>query len=94
MVVTCVVVYSVIRCQCVNTFTPQQTVGRSCMSWPRRTGRLKQHQLHCTRSAAVMGHLHARPATENSRNAVYPLVVELAPLSAALPVVVLSGEPQ
>lgn len=30
----------------------------------------------------------ARPATENNRNAVYPLVVELAPLSAALPVVV------
>jgi len=30
----------------------------------------------------------ARPATENNKNAVYPLVVELAPLSAALPVVV------
>jgi len=32
--------------------------------------------------------MKARPATENNRNAVYPLVVELAPLSAALPVVV------
>ena len=42
----------------------------------------------------VMGHLQARPATENSRNAVYPLVVDLAPLSAALPVVVLFGEAQ
>jgi len=53
----------------------------------------EQHQLHWTRSAAVVDHLQARPATENSRNAVCPLVVELAPLSAALPVV-LFGEPQ
>jgi hypothetical protein len=39
-----------------------------------------------------MNYSQARPATENNRNAVYPLVVELAPLSAALPVVVLFGE--
>ena len=45
-------------------------------------------------SSTVIGHLQARPATENSRNAVYPLVVDLAPLSAALPVVVLFGEAQ
>jgi len=44
--------------------------------------------------AAAMDHLQARPATENNKNAVYPLVVELAPLSAALPVVVLFEEPQ
>ena len=39
--------------------------------------------------ATVVDRLQARPATENNKNAVYPLVVELAPLSAALPVVVL-----
>ena len=44
--------------------------------------------------ATVVDHLQARPATENNKNAVYPLVVELAPLSAALPVVVLFEEPQ
>jgi len=37
---------------------------------------------------APMKRTNARPATENNRNAVYPLVVDLAPLSAALPVVV------
>ena len=43
---------------------------------------------------ALIGHLQARPATENNRNAVYPLVVELAPFTAALPIVVLFEEPQ
>ena len=42
----------------------------------------------------MIDHSQARPATENNRNAVYPLVVELAPLSAALPVVVLFEGPQ
>jgi len=37
---------------------------------------------------APTNRMKARPATENNKNAVYPLVVELAPLSAALPVVV------
>lgn len=54
----------------------------------------KYHQSRRTRAVTVLDHLQARPATENNKNAVYPLVVELAPLSAALPVVVLFAVPQ
>lgn len=51
MVVTCVVVYSVIRSPCVNTFTPRRTVEQPYMSWPQRNGRLKQRQTYWTRGA-------------------------------------------